>query len=203
MDGVVFNLDSQTLSTVLEDEINLKMTEDESSIVDVCEIGAGNGDMLYNVAIKYKGQRPHYIGTKDRLHTTMTTLIHHEDDSFLGRENRIIDQIRTMAVELPPDDFQRRFDILAAQNSVFYWSQYPELAVTNMWKMLKEKGVVLATIPRSIRDINGKPFDLVTFLKSSPLFEYEEVENGRASRTIRLKRKDISENDLIRLLLRE
>lgn len=202
MDGVVFNLDSQSLSTVLRDQINKKMMEDNLSPVDVCEIGAGNGDMLYDVSLRYKGEHPDYGGLKDRLHTVMTTLVHHEADAFLKarKMDGIIDQIRTMAIELPPDDFHNKFNIIATQNSVFYWSDYPELATTNMWKMLKSKGVVLATIPRSVRDIHGKPFDASSFLKSSPLFTYEELDNGRGNKTILLKKNNVHEEDLPKIL---
>jgi SAM-dependent methyltransferase len=115
----------------------------------------------------------------------MTTLVHHDQD-MLGKNKDAIDHLRTMAVELPPDDMIEAFDIITAQNSVFYWSDHPELALLNIWKMLKPGGTLLATIPPRQREINGENVDIRTVISSSELFNYEEIGGNDKAIFVRL-----------------
>jgi len=199
--GIVFNLQSTTLRQKLLLQIDAKMDGFDknnrlllTSPIEVCDIGGGVGTMLGTVF------SDNHIYPKEMVYATLTTLVHHEGDSVEINFGDQIDAVRTIAIELPPKDIYRKFDIITAQNTIFFWSDNPELATTNMWKMLKDGGVALVTIPPVARILDGKFFDTELYLSSSPLFMYEKLGRIDGSSSIALRRKNIDEKELPQLL---
>lgn len=162
----VFNLKGTQLVPVVEEEILRRLHDrNDDQPVAICDIGGGDGTLLRAATFDLR-RKPE---TADRITTTLTTLVHH------ATEYQGIDEIKTMAIELPPTEFFGKFDIIIAQNSVYFWTNFPELATLNMWKMLKEGGVVLATVPSVSRTLNDMAFDTKNYLRNSPLFEYQHI----------------------------
>lgn len=191
-ENTVFYTSSNLLAPELQQELAEKMQDPESpKNIRICDIGGGAGILLTANVAEYK--ESHLNAPKEKtLTTVLTTLIHHDarvlqEIQEMGR----IDSIRTMAVELPHDDFYQFFDIIICQNSVFHWSDYPELATLNLWKMLRENGIVIANIPSSERNLNGTLFNVKDFLENSNLFKTEIVRSqtkGRALKVILRKK---------------
>lgn len=180
--GAMFFLRRNDLAKPLSDEVLARKPISGESI-KVCDIGGGSGEML--------GQALERIATETpalKIEATLTTLVRH--DKSIQKNFPRINFIRTMAVEFPPDEFYQAFDVITCQNSVFNWTENPELAVLNMWKMLREGGVVIGTAHKKPRMIDEKEFDTLSYLKSLPNFYFEEIgdvnkENGVAFKLVR------------------
>jgi len=117
-----------------------------------------------------------------KTEATLTTLVHH--DRHIRERMPGIDRVKTMAIELPPNDYYKKFDVITCQNSVYNWTKYPELATLNMWKMLRaEGGLVIGTSWKRAREIKGQTFNTIEFFESTPLFGFEylgEANDGAA-----------------------
>lgn len=173
------------------------MANKPSQPLEICDIGGGAGVLLGSATTEYRSQWGAHKDFGRSLKTTMTTLLHHNDQRVIEEEYpNAIDDVRTMVIELPPDDFYNRFDIITAQNSVYYCSQHPELATLNIWKMLKDGGVALVTIPQGVREIERiigskiyNYFNVEKYLQSCGLFMYQEIgKNEDGSISVLLKK---------------
>ena len=176
-----FVLSRKDLSPYLRKEILLKSNKDrERKLLKICDIGGGTGDMLWKALYKI-GEEAQNL----ELETTMTTLVHHDREET--KRSTGIDKVRTLAVELPHDDMYEEYDIITCQNSVFNWSKFPELSTLNMWKMLREGGVIIGTAWKRAREIDGKNFDTITFLKNTELFDFEELGEANEGAAVAFK----------------
>lgn len=180
-EGLVFNLADKTLIVCLKSEVDSRMNRRKGEdVVRICDIGGGIGTLLTSGVAEYKSPYENKPRIGKYLNTTLTTLVIHDKDS-LDEKRYAIDDIKPMAIELPPNDFYGRFDIIIAQNSVFFWSAHPELATLNLWKILRKGGVVLATIPCGYLPIPPQDpestniFPVEKYLAKSSLFNYEEL----------------------------
>jgi len=150
--GWVFNLTEMTLWIEAQKLIaSLIETEIHQLPISVGIIGGGKGKLA--LAIKKEFD--------ELVEVMMTTLVHFVPPDWLKKQDV---KVRQMCIELPDDDLNQKFDLIIAQNSIFFWSQFPELAVVNLQRILKSDGVVLATIPmrpiflRSGEEINWRQY---------------------------------------------
>jgi len=119
----------------------------------------------------------------------MTTLINHDPEVLAGRMGAIDNLLVGMAVELPGDDLFERFDVIVAQNSVFFWSHYPELALLNMYKMLKPGGVILVTVPIAPQPVAGdEVLDMGDLVWECELFSCEPIAESAEDVRFRLEK---------------
>lgn len=141
-----------------------------SGTITVCDLGGGTGKLL-RTAIELLQDVDE--GLRSRVRTVLTSLIDYVDPYNLPA---YVDQYREASVELPPDDFDARFDVIFAQNSVFFWSHAPDLAAENMYRMLRPGGIVIANFPIDGGEDINPDFDPQTYFEESPLFKVLECE---------------------------
>lgn len=175
----LFNISDVSLGRDLSDAIYLKLedlADEADGVVKVCDIGGGDGSLLGNVVWQFRGRFAVYDGA-GKIETTMTSLI---DFGLREITTTSVDRTVLTSVELPPDDFYQAFDIVTAQNSVYFWSSYPELATFNVYKMLKSDGLLLATLPQEPFNIqNETNFRPLEYLQSNPYFKIIGVDDHR------------------------
>lgn len=164
-----------TLVGATREVLNAKLDEQsgENKVV-ICDIGGGNGRFLRRALLEYAspyGDKHEKLG---QLETTLTTLVHHDREN-LRDPDQAIGQIKTMAIELPPVNFYAKFDIIIAQNSVFFWTDNPELALHNLHGMLAEDGVALITIPPLPKLCGEEEVDIFELITTSTLFTTTEI----------------------------
>lgn len=186
-----FSLGGIRLAPYTTGEISRRVLKaNTGEVVEVCDVGGGNGRLLETVMHSWASSPSRDRHLRGRIHTTMTTLIDHEPELLQSRRDAIDDVVIGMGIELPNDDFYKKFDVITVQNSVFSWTQYPELALLNLYKMCKPDGVVLATIPKAPVPVKGnQSFDTDELMWESSLFACEELERGDEDILLRLKSK--------------
>lgn len=170
----VFNSGRVTLGWRLKDVLDTKFAAvagtDEK--VRYCDIGGGDGSLVINAVLPYRARRS---VQGSQLETTMTTLL---DYGIRYSGWTAVDRTVETGVELPPDEFYQAFDVISAQNSIYFWSQYPELATLNVAKMLKPGGVFLATLPKKPLDVkNEAGFDPLSYLQSNHHLKVTDVDS--------------------------
>ena len=185
-----FTLGGISLAPYMSEEIAQRVKKiGEDELVEVCDIGGGNGRLLETVMHNWTSPQSRERGLRNRIRTTMTTLINHEPELLKSRGAAIDKVVVGMGIELPNDDLYRKFDVIAAQNSVFFWTQYPELSLLNMYKMSKPNGVALVTIPRVPVAVKGdRAFNIEEFVWGSDLFTCEQLQERDEDILLKLKR---------------
>lgn len=171
--GGIFNLGGSLLVPYLRKAVEEKFDGLDRTI-EVVDIGGGNGLLLERGTMDWTNPLGRWFADRQRLRTTMTTLVNHDEELLKGRLV-VIDDLRLTSIELPPDDFFGRFDVIMAQNSIFYWSQLPELAILNTRKMCKMGAVVLATVQAVPYQVDKGIFDARSYLQTLDYFSYEEL----------------------------
>jgi SAM-dependent methyltransferase len=173
-----FNLGGIALAPYIADELIRKMNAQKSTDIELCDVGGGNGHLLQVATYLWTGSATSRLRLqRSRLKITMTTLYKHQPDLLDLRREIIDNLIIGTGIELPTNDLYNRFDILVAQNSVFFWSNYPELALTNLYKMCRPGGVVFATAPVGPITVAGKAeIYLVDVIPTSQLFVCDVLE---------------------------
>lgn len=158
----------------------------EKAAIHVCDLGGGNGFLLERTVINWKNPHSPGYALRDRLNTTLTTLVNFDPDLLASRRYDIDQLLVGTAIELPPDNLFANFDLVLAQNSVFFYSIFPELATLNLRKMLRPGGVIFATLPLKpfLNELAG--FDLREYLRRQSLFRYQELERKGDGLLIRL-----------------
>ncbi len=163
----LFNISGITLRDHLVAGISEHMNNPymEDNEIRVCDLGGGDGNLLANTMWKFRRSKyalPNPYGRAVR--TTLTSLT----DFGVAYEHRgMIDETYYTGVELPPDEFYEAFNVVTAQDSVCFWSVYPELASMNIYKMLKPNGMAIVTVPTGPIEVYGdQTFDMIAHLQT-------------------------------------
>ena len=187
----VFNLGGATLVFELQELLSQKMKNvHQGEVVEVCDVGGGNGFLLERGTIEWTNINSRGYRQRNQLETTLTTLIKHDEELLDSRKNAIDNLVEGMGIELPQDNFFERFDAIVAQNSVFFWSQYPELALRNLYKMSKPGGSVLVTIPTArVPVYKDNAFDMEDLISGCEYFDCAQIKRKDGGVAYRLEKK--------------
>lgn len=135
--------------------------------IEFCDMGGGAGD-LYRSTLN---QIPYDLDTS-RIRCTVTNLVP-PTKAQITENTEYVYSWRNACVELPPKDFHQKFDLIVCQNSVFYWTRHPELALSNLVKMLKKDGVLIFNFsPTGLATGEFEPFDTLGFLQKQTDLEF-------------------------------
>jgi SAM-dependent methyltransferase len=163
--GKVFHLNDAVLWRRLHELIEgMIATKPLKRPIRVCDVGGGLGGLMAKTSFAFE---------PGLVECSMTTLVDFKPQEEVRKLG--ISRVESMAIELPLDSFFASSDVIVAQNSVFYWSAYPELATLNLWKMLDKGGVVLATIPSASGSLLPVGFNTEKYLRESALFDFEQL----------------------------
>ena len=165
-----FNLMGNPLLDPLASTIRSRLMLEHRDKLEICDIGGGNGELLAMVQSRLDTHET----PRDSLRLTMTTLTDYMEERELIKLG--IDEIIKMAIELPPDSLAKRFDIITAQNSIYFLSWFPELVTLNLLKMLRDReGIVLATVPINDTPAWGGLFSTLRYLANCPYFDLKSL----------------------------
>lgn len=184
--GYSFNLNGDSLEKDLKSLLAEKMGNVRNGdVLEVGDLGGGSGYLLDRGTMEWK--HPHSKGftKRNQIHTTMTTLTVHDREMVEAHRHAIDRLVVGMGIEQPCNDMYQKFDVVTAQNSIFYWSKYPELALLNLWKITKEDGVDLVTVPKGPFFREQGDIDKVGMIKNCRLFNHIQI--GENERQVRFR----------------
>ncbi|OGM11784.1 hypothetical protein A2Z22_04410 [Candidatus Woesebacteria bacterium RBG_16_34_12] len=187
----VFNLGGTTLIPELQELLYQKMENiSQKELVEVCDVGGGNGILLERGTVEWTNKYSRGYRKRNQIRTTLTTLVKHDKELLDSRQEAIDHLVEGMGIELPLDDFFGKFDVIIAQNSVFFWSQYPELALLNLYKICKPGGVILVTVPTDKMPVRmDKAFDMVDLMWDCSYFDCQKIKKLDGGVCFRLDKK--------------
>jgi len=165
---------SDELTDYVFDAVAAKL-RGNSDRLELCDLGGGRGHVLRTLSRLLSDVGPDLA---NRIHMVLTSLTEYINPRRLPS---YIHEYREASIELPPADFRGRFDVIVAQNSVFFWSSAPELAARNIHRMLKPGGIAIVNFPIDGIDEVNPNFDPLDFFETSPLFnvlKWDTFANG-------------------------
>jgi len=175
----IFHISSSSIQEPFKKIVDKKLKNtDTSQKITVCDMGGGDGTLLGKVVKQYDSTE------RSRLETTLTSLVDFPRQPFYSDT---VDNVVITSAELPPTEFYESFDVIAAQNSIYFWTDFPELATGKVAKMLKPGGIFIATIPLEPQKISNEQFDMISYLKNNPHLRITKPSMDRSGKALVLE----------------
>jgi SAM-dependent methyltransferase len=149
--------------------------------INILDLGGGVGKLMFIIrGLIYSYRQGNLTLSLENSDIVVSNLVDFFNFLFPPMATGITDRSGVrgviMSAEFPHLKFYNYFDIIVAQNSIFHHSLWPELCLTNVFKMLKAGGDFLATTPPKLkRKICDQSINFHEIIVASELFEIKET----------------------------